>query len=477
MDSRLFVLHTSSYLYLIFSYMAAQGAFSWLAPVVFGQRTALNLLFMIFASSGMLAFGFFHRHLAARGRFLALLLVNGAARAGMELLHGGAAMVSAVLFLLTCGWLLGLVLYRTARSVPREKLGRFVGGSMALATGVMFLLSLARGFFSLNGGLTLLASAAAFIATSWLLWEDRLPSVSEESVGDIESAQAGRLPLFFAVAALLSMAYGINDSTSLLRFEEFQDYFGLSRLALGAGLFLAGHLADRQRAYLPLAAILGGVATMIFHAMTLEGFPPSALFYANEFFWSFSLLFMLIVFMEASLRTTRPELWAGMGRLIEMPAEGLGAALGTAMMATLPASAVLTVYTLLMAAASGLLYHELLSHETKTRSPLPPAPTAQPCLAAAEAALDEPAEEPETTLSHSERLLEVWQERYALTNRETEILREALSDGTAAEIGKTLFISTATVRFHLTHLLKKTGFASRMELKDAFARSLDENRE
>lgn len=475
MDARLFVLHTSSYLYLILSYMAAQGAFSWLAPIVFGQRTALNLLFMVFASSGMLAFGFFHRHLAARGCFLALLLVNGSARAGMELLHGGAAMASAVLFLLTCGWLLGLVLYRTARSVPSEKLGRFVGGSMAFATGVMFLLSLARGFVSPTGWLTPLASAAAFVATAWLLWKNRFPSDSERPVGDDGLGQAGRLPLYVAVAALLSLAYGINDSTSYLRFEEFQDTFGLSRLTLGAGLFLAGHLADRRRGYLPLAAILGGAATMVFHAMTLEGFPPSALFYANEFFWSFSLLFVLIVFMEASLRTTRPELWAGMGRLIEMPAEGLGAALGTAMMATLPASAVLTGYTLLMAAAAGLLYHELLSHAGTARSPLPPTTdsTAQLCLATGEAELDEAVEET-AALSQPERLLTAWRERYELTERETEILRASLSDDTAANIGKALFISTSTVRYHLTHLLKKTGFASRQELSAAFAREMEE---
>ncbi|MBO5514798.1 MAG: helix-turn-helix transcriptional regulator, partial [Schwartzia sp.] len=203
-------------------------------------------------------------------------------------------------------------------------------------------------------------------------------------------------------------------------------------------------------------------------------FPPAALFYANEFFWSFSLLFILIVFMEASLRTTRPELWAGMGRLIEMPAEGLGAALGTAMMATLPTSAILTAYTLALAAAAGLLYHELLSHTESTYAPLP----LQLCPAievAAEPQACEEAEEDTTTTCAPtpEDLLASWRERYALTNRETEILRASLSDDTAANIGKSLFISTSTVRFHLTHLLKKTGVSSRKELIEVFERELN----
>jgi DNA-binding CsgD family transcriptional regulator len=370
--------------------------------------------------------------------------------------------------------MLAMVLHRTARRVPYEYLGRFVGGSMALATGLMFLLSLARGFMPLAP----LASAAAFGATAWLLWADRpLPAMESPALPRLRTT--GNLSLLAAVAVLLSLAYGINDSTSYLRFEEFRDTFGLSRLTLGAGLFLAGQLADRRQEYLPLAAVLGGAATMVFHAMTLEGFPPSALFYANEFFWSFSLLFILIVFMETSLRTTRPELWAGMGRLIEMPAEGLGAALGTAMMATLPTSAILTAYTLALAAAAGFLYHELLSHVESTRFPLPTPLQLCPAIeVAAEPEACEEAEEDTTPAAPTpEDLLASWRERYALTNRETEILRASLSDDTAANIGKALFISTSTVRFHLTHLLKKTGVSSRKELIEVFERELNGEQE
>jgi DNA-binding CsgD family transcriptional regulator len=371
--------------------------------------------------------------------------------------------------------MLAMVLHRTARRVPYEYLGRFVGGSIALATGLMFLLSLARGFAPLAP----LASAAAFGATAWLLWADRpLPAMERPALPRLRTT--GNFPLLAAVAVLLSLAYGVNDSTSYLRFEELLDAFGLSRLTLGAGLLLAGHLADRRREYLPLAAVLGGAATMIFHAMTLEGFPPAVLFYANEFFWSFSLLFILIVFMEASLRTTRPELWAGMGRLIEMPAEGLGAALGTAMMATLPTSAILTAYTLALAAAAGLLYHELLSHVESTRFPLPTPPQLCPAIEAVaetEACAEAEEDTATTCAPTSEDLLASWRERYALTNRETEILRASLSDDTAANIGKSLFISTSTVRFHLTHLLKKTGVSSRKELIEIFERELNGEQE
>ncbi|MBR1760404.1 MAG: helix-turn-helix transcriptional regulator [Schwartzia sp.] len=478
MDARLFVLHISSYFYLVLSYMAAQGAFSWLVPFVPGGRTALNLLYMVFASAGMLAFGFFHRHLETRGRLFALLLANGAARAAMELLPAGAARTAAaLLFLLGCGCLVGLVFFLTARRVPRSILGRFVGGSMAAATGLMFLLSLAGDVLPT----TALATAVAFGAMARLLGTDGGEFLSPGSHAVTETTGTMRLPLLAGVAALLSFAYGINDSTSYLRFEEFQDAFGLSRLALCAGLLLAGQLADRRRAHLPLAAMLGGAATMVFHAMTLEGFPAWALFYANEFFWSFSFLFILLVFMETSLRTERPQLWAGMGRLIEMPAEGLGAALGTAMMAAFPPSAVLTAYTLVLTAAAGLLYRGLLFDAEAARR-IPPCPpmlrAARLCPATEDVAEAEEiaGEEEEKSPPSPEDILASWRERYALTNRETDILREAaLSDGTATDIGKVLFIATSTVRFHLSHLLRKTGFSTRKELAEAFLAEMEEH--
>ena len=493
MDIRLFSLHTSSYLYLVLSYMAAQGALSRTVPAPFDSFTVLNLLYMVFASIGMTAFGFFHNYVNTKRQLFALLLINGSARMAMELLSGEAASFAAVLFLLTCGWMLAMVLHLTSKRVPTGQLGRFVGGSMTLATVLMFLLSLTREFFPFTAP----ASASAYIVTALLLWTGytypALITIQDEDCSpNADYCDVRHLLLLVCVAALLSFAYGINDSTSYLRFEEFRDDFGLSRLALGAGLFLAGYLADHRRAYLPLAAVLGGAATMAFHAMTLEGFPAWLLFCANEFFWGFGLLFILITFMEISLRTSRPSLWAGMGRLIEMPSEGLGALLGTAMQANLPVSAVLTVYTLTLASATALLYHELLSHRESIPSMIPPLPfpasnlspvavgdladsTEAESLSPDDSVPNEPIQQA-LPLSE-EALVALWKERYTLTNRETEILQASLSGDTAAAIGKAMFITTATVRFHLTHLLKKTGYPSRKELVEAFEQELAEKKE
>ncbi|MDR3108045.1 MAG: helix-turn-helix transcriptional regulator, partial [Bifidobacteriaceae bacterium] len=54
--------------------------------------------------------------------------------------------------------------------------------------------------------------------------------------------------------------------------------------------------------------------------------------------------------------------------------------------------------------------------------------------------------------------------RYGLTLREREILSLSLAELTVAQMAQRLFITQATVKTHITNLLRKTGAASRAEL-------------
>ena len=51
-----------------------------------------------------------------------------------------------------------------------------------------------------------------------------------------------------------------------------------------------------------------------------------------------------------------------------------------------------------------------------------------------------------------------------LTDREAEVARLAASGMTNSEIGQSLYISTATVKKHMTHILEKTGCQDREAL-------------
>lgn len=53
---------------------------------------------------------------------------------------------------------------------------------------------------------------------------------------------------------------------------------------------------------------------------------------------------------------------------------------------------------------------------------------------------------------------------HEFTERELEILKELTTGDTNAEIAQRLFVSVATVKSHILHLMEKTGFKTRTEL-------------
>ena len=58
-------------------------------------------------------------------------------------------------------------------------------------------------------------------------------------------------------------------------------------------------------------------------------------------------------------------------------------------------------------------------------------------------------------------------QRYDLTDRQAEILAALLEGGTSKEIARRLFVTEATVKFHVHNILAKTGFRNRAELAAA----------
>ena len=63
-----------------------------------------------------------------------------------------------------------------------------------------------------------------------------------------------------------------------------------------------------------------------------------------------------------------------------------------------------------------------------------------------------------------ENIFNAVKERYALTDRETELCAMIFDGKSNAEIAKELYISESTVKTHIYNLYKKTKVKSRMEI-------------
>ncbi len=64
--------------------------------------------------------------------------------------------------------------------------------------------------------------------------------------------------------------------------------------------------------------------------------------------------------------------------------------------------------------------------------------------------------------------------KYQLTDRQSEILSALLEGGTSREIAQRLFVTEATVKFHVHNILAKTGHHNRTELQTALLSGTDE---
>ena len=116
----------------------------------------------------------------------------------------------------------------------------------------------------------------------------------------------------------MSLVAGMIDSVlTAFNAEKSYDIYGGVRLFYALGLILAGVLADiRERKYLPLSTvctILLSSVCMFFLSDKVSYFAGTALMYLYSGFY---VIFLTVMFLDFAPKSGRPELWAGMGRIV-----------------------------------------------------------------------------------------------------------------------------------------------------------------
>ena len=195
--------------------------------------------------------------------------------------------------------------------------------------------------------------------------ETAKPVVPQTQVSD-------HLPLFCGIGILLSLLIGLSSTLDFVEYEEYyRNWHAISRLFLAAGYLAAGWLADHYPVWLPVAALLpvwlpvaallAKVAVFAAYTFVLEGAPLWFTIFSDAFFSPFIILFIIWMFFNVALRSSRPELWAGMGRAIERPFHVLGALAGEMLLEQKVSHGVMSlVYMGLLILAVVLLYRLFL---------------------------------------------------------------------------------------------------------------------
>ena len=492
--SALFFIYVMIYIALLTSSLTFAGK---LGPM------EMNLWLVTAPATGFFLFGFTYRRFSRKqfqqklAGFLGILGI-AIVMLGLGVAAGAGPLcvgIGLLLFPLGTGYIYGYLHYLMCRWLPSGRRGQCIGLGFALPNLLQFLvdwllkITAAPPLFLWGLLLAVLAMMAALLmrTESWGLEE--LPVAPRPLI--IRS-----LPLLCCICAVMGLLVGLNDTVSLVRYDDYVDFHFLSRVYSAIGFLLAGWLADHDPMWLPLTALLSKAVVLGFHVLALEGYPFWITVCGDAFFTAALNLFVIWLFVSIALNTRRPELWAGMGRAAELPLAGLGGLLGGTLLQAFPMSVTLLIYVASLLLAVVLFYRCALLYSDsllKSRSPIllprsyepiiidagasvagPAIPIGEVLAINATAAVTEtPLSADEVVVAQSktdtgslyEERLRNYKARYQLSVRETEVLEQILQNRPINEIANVLFISPRTVKFHVASLLKKTGSNSQRGLK------------
>ena len=371
LHSALFFIYVMIYIALLTSSLTFAGK---LGPM------EMNLWLVTAPVVGFFLFGFTFRrfsHKQFRQLLTAFLGILGVSIAtlGLGVAAGAGPLCTGIgllLFPLGTGYIYGYLHYLMCRWLPSGRRGLCIGLGFALPNLLQFLVDwllkvTAAPPLCLWG---LLLVVLAFMAT--LLLRTNTWGFEEQPVAP-RPLITRNLPLLCCICAIMGLLVGLNDTVSLVRYDEYVDFHFLSRVYSAIGFLLAGWMADHYPLWLPLTALLSKAVVLGFHVLALEGYPFWITVCGDAFFTAALNLFVIWLFVSVALHTRRPELWAGMSRAAELPVAGLAGMLGSTLLQAFPPFVTLLVFVAALLLAMVLYYRCFLLYSDsllKSRAPI-----------------------------------------------------------------------------------------------------------
>ena len=371
LHSALFFIYVMIYIALLTSSLTFAGK---LGPM------EMNLWLVTAPVVGFFLFGFTFRrfsHKQFRQLLTAFLGILGVSIAtlGLGVAAGAGPLCTGMgllLFPLGTGYIYGYLHYLMCRWLPSGRRGLCIGLGFALPNLLQFLvdwllkITAAPPLFLWG----LLLVVLAFMAT--LLLRTKTWGLEEQPIAP-RPLITRNLPLLCCICAILGLLVGLNDTVSLVRYDEYVDFHFLSRVYSAIGFLLAGWMADHYPLWLPLTALLSKAVVLGFHVLALEGYPFWITVCGDAFFTAALNLFVVWLFVSVALHTRRPELWAGMSRAAELPVAGLAGMLGSTLLQAFPPFVTLLVFVAALLLAMVLYYRCFLLYSDsllKSRAPI-----------------------------------------------------------------------------------------------------------
>jgi len=361
-------------------------------------------------------------------------------------------------------------------------IARCMGLGSAAAVVLQYLFQIRRGVTPLLP----VFMGAAFLLLLFML-TDRNTEAAAEQTGQPQKTSSRSLisaVLIASVFILFTCFYNETIHHLQIRSEYTSaNVYSWPRLMLVPGYLLFAVIGDRKNGkYVPVASLCI-MLTALLNAVLIGN---AGTYWLNMCLFYFAIAaftsYYHLTFWRLAPGTGHPAFWAPFGRMLD---SAMVLFTGAIRLSELPAAAVLgldiagvALIILLMAvngdfnlsaATEAASLNKTEDHSTA----LPDAPDVVlaeaeilPDLTASELSADTRETPP---LLEPEEALERMQERFSLTRREAEVLRElVLTDDTQTVISERLSIQVRTLQNHVTRIYRKTGVTTRLGLTDLY---------
>lgn len=446
-----------------FAFMLTEAFINERCAEILGSE-AVNPVYtsgLVCTGLGFLSFPLLRRFCRSEGHRKTAFLIIGAlclisAACLLSVRQPDAFLISSAASLLLFGHISACVHYNTAMEFAQSiYTGRVIGIGMGAAILLQFVVQKLMPQ-SITFIITIFLSVAFVLyfiirtPKDWIL-ENPLPYSSDMKSGFRKAV------ILIAAVVLMSLVSGMIDSVlTAFNAEKAYDVYSGVRLFYSFGLILAGFAADvKERRYLPVAtvcAILLSSICILFLSEEISYFAGTALMYLYSGFY---VMFFTVMFLDFAPKSSSPELWAGMGRIVRsitvavtvLPTIRVYDAVGSTALAV--GSCVFSVATLVV----------LLPYISTAVVPEKP-----------QESIPEKKE-----LTEKERL-NLFAEHCLMTPRETEVLEKLLTteDG-VQEISNSMYISRRMLQRYISSIYEKTGSKTRIGLYQNYIMFISEH--
>lgn len=334
---------------------------------------------------------------------------------------------------LLCGLIAGRYLHVLAAELAPDHRALAFGAGYAISTLLGWLLSLVRDGALVRGMPALLVCAVLAAAAIPLLAEPTQQDVPTEK----RDLPRETILLVCSTVVLASVVKNLGYS-----FPAEDLALGvsleLSRLFYGIGLVAAGMVGDRSRRHGELCCAAALVMPFLLLALQGASAPGTVLWAVDYLLYGFFSVFRVTLLADIAADARKPWL-AGAGLMLGR----VGDAAGTALCAALAGNPLVLVTTTALLFAGTMALFFLLDQQV-----FAPVPTRE--------------------RTERERF-DHFAAHHDLSPREREVLRLVLAERSNAEIASELFVSEATVKFHVRNVLRKTGCRTRRDVMSSYA--------